>query len=133
MTSARRSEHDCGERRIRRGAEEDAALGGRDRGACAVGDARASWRLSRPGSIVAIYGWSTPSSPRSTARRSRFKSSRLYESGRGRLLPADQRRTDAEFLDGMIEERLAPSRSSSGGRSTPTMTTLSTTSTEFCR
>lgn len=31
---------------------------------------------------------------------------RAYQGGRGRLLPADQRRTDAEFLDGMIEERL---------------------------
>jgi peptidyl-prolyl cis-trans isomerase SurA len=34
---------------------------------------------------------------------------RAYENGRGRLLPGDQRRTDAEFLDGMIEERLLES------------------------
>lgn len=29
-----------------------------------------------------------------------------YEAGPGRLLPADQRRTESEVLDGMIEERL---------------------------
>jgi peptidyl-prolyl cis-trans isomerase SurA len=34
---------------------------------------------------------------------------KAYESGRGRLLPADQRRTEAEFLDGMVEERLLES------------------------
>ena len=32
-----------------------------------------------------------------------------YKNGRGRLLPADQRRNDAAFLDGMIEERLLES------------------------
>jgi len=32
-----------------------------------------------------------------------------YENGRGRLLPADQRRTEPEFLDGMIEESLLKS------------------------
>jgi peptidyl-prolyl cis-trans isomerase SurA len=31
---------------------------------------------------------------------------KAFESGRGRLLPADQRRSDSEFLDSMIEERL---------------------------
>ena len=34
---------------------------------------------------------------------------KAYESGRGRLLPADQRRSESEFLDGMIEERLLES------------------------
>jgi len=34
---------------------------------------------------------------------------KAYQNGRGRLLPADQRRTDTEFLDGMIEERLLES------------------------
>jgi parvulin-like peptidyl-prolyl isomerase len=38
-----------------------------------------------------------------------FREFKAYESGRGRLLPADQRRTESEFLDGMIEERLLES------------------------
>jgi peptidyl-prolyl cis-trans isomerase SurA len=34
---------------------------------------------------------------------------KAYQTGRGRLLPASQRRSDSEFLDSMIEERLLES------------------------